>query len=898
MSGAAEPAPGAAHPPDPGDLLGTRDGWYGVPGVPRVHVRRERLLEELGRGDGPLVLVSAPAGSGKTTLVADWVSSRPVGRVAWLTLDDPATGVWPGLVDALVGLGVPLSATSPPAGTSALEPGMRHRIAATVAAEESPVTVVLDGDLPDSAEVAADLDFLLRHSGRRLRLVLLTRADPLLPLYRYRLEDAMAEIRMDDLAFTDEEAAQLLRGMDLPLSTEAVHVLTGKTRGWVTGLRFAAKMLAHRDDPEAGAAEVAGHTGNIAEYLMGEVLAAHPPELRRVLMATSIPDIVCPGLAEALAGRGASRALADLTRGNAFLEQVPGHPGCYRYHPLFRELLRAELDYADPDAVEPLQRRAAGWFADEGMLAPAVHHLVAARAWRQAAQLVVDRLAVGQLLLADRTHPLVEALRAMPAAVDDPAAHVVRATLELVDGDTGRADHLLGALDRIGAGTPTAEPVSVAVAVLRAVHARSDDDAGEAWRLAEVAERSLKAAGTGSSPAVPPEVAALVGASKGAAAMRLGRLEDARVALEHGVEAALRASTHPLVVECLGHLALIACCAGEVTHAEALAVRALAAADDAGIRPADRPAAPYVAGAWAAVEHHELRVAAEQVRSAERAGLLLGDPVPRCLLALVTSRVQEARGDRGGALARVREVAHGLGDKHRWLVDRLRVEEARLLVAGREPRAALAVVADVGRTGAEAEAALVLVQAHLRRGDAAAAETAMVDVLGRQVPPAVRVSGWLAECARQLGRGSTPRARRALATGLELAASQRLRRPFHEAPAAVQQLFLHDPRLTTQHPWLLETGALAGRAVPSPRRPAPAGAVRQPPVMVEALTGKEREVLVHLAELLTTEEIAAAMYVSVNTVRTHVRNILRKLGVNSRNGAVRAARERELLPRG
>jgi LuxR family maltose regulon positive regulatory protein len=231
-------------------------------------------------------------------------------------------------------------------------------------------------------------------------------------------------------------------------------------------------------------------------------------------------------------------------------------------------------------------------------------------------------------------------------------------------------------------------------------------------------------------------------------------------------------------------------------------------------------------------------------------------------------------------------------------VDRLRVEEARLLVAVRDPEAALTVVARVGRTGAEAEAALVLVQAHLRRGDAAAADAAMVDVLGRQAPRHVRASGWLAESARQLARGATPQARRALATGLGLAADERLRRPLHEAPAAVRQLFLHDPRLTAQHPWLLEAGGLAPQPAPSPRRPAPVGAGRPPPVMVEALTRKEREVLGHLAELLSTEEIAAAMYVSVNTVRTHVRNILRKLGVNSRNGAVRAARERELLPRG
>jgi LuxR family maltose regulon positive regulatory protein len=423
------------------------------------------------------------------------------------------------------------------------------------------------------------------------------------------------------------------------------------------------------------------------------------------------------------------------------------------------------------------------------------------------------------------------------------------------------------------------------------------DAAGEAGRLADLAERALRSVGDGSASEARPELVALVLAGKGMAATRLGRLEEARAAFEGGAGAALRASSHPLLVECLGHLALLACCGGDFGRAEAFALRALAAAEDAGIRLADRPAAPYVARAWVAVEQHDLRVAAEQARSAEHADLLLGDPVPRCLLVLVTSRLGEAQGDRAGALARVREAADGLTDEHRWLVDRLRVEEARLLVAGREPEAALAVVTGSGRTGAAAEAALVAVQAHLRRGDEAGAEAAMVDVLGRQAPPAVRVSGWLAECARQLGRGATPQARRALARGLDLAAVARLRRPLHEAPAPVRHLFLHDARLTAQHPWVFEVGGFGPPTPPSPRRPAPGSAGRPSgSVTVESLTRKEREVLGHLAELLTTEEIAAAMYVSVNTVRTHVRNILRKLGVNSRNGAVRAARERELLP--
>jgi len=211
-------------------------------------------------------------------------------------------------------------------------------------------------------------------------------------------------------------------------------------------------------------------------------------------------------------------------------------------------------------------------------------------------------------------------------------------------------------------------------------------------------------------------------------------------------------------------------------------------------------------------------------------------------------------------------------------------------VAG-EPEAALAEVEALG-PGAAAEVALVVGQAKLELGDEAGAGEALTEACGGEAPVGVQISGWLVECGRKLHGGSVPRAREALTTALQIAADMKLRRPFHEAPASLRQLLVQDQELATKHPWVFDvTAGTMPRPLPqkSSGEPAPRAAP------VETLTAKEHEVLGHLAELLTTEEIAAEMYISVNTVRTHVRNILRKFGVSRRNAAVRLAREFDLL---
>ena len=276
------------------------------------------------------------------------------------------------------------------------------------------------------------------------------------------------------------------------------------------------------------------------------------------------------------------------------------------------------------------------------------------------------------------------------------------------------------------------------------------------------------------------------------------------------------------------------------------------------------------------------------------------DPLPRAMFALVSARTRRARGDLAGARQALDEATSGAVALPAWLRDRLRVEGATLDVVDGEPARALRAVAALADSGS-AEAALVTRRARL----ATAADVADLPPITKEATLAARVDLWLVEASRRLGQGEEQAAHHALERSLRLAAPETLRRPFYEAPADIRQLLRSSGDLAAQHAWL---GRGTATRPPAPAPAAPAWDEARPgprplegglegadgPVP-EPLTPKELEVLGHLADLLTTEEIAGAMFVSVNTVRTHVRNILRKLTVSRRNEAVRKARALRII---
>ena len=340
-----------------------------VPRPRRGFVPRPRLSERLSRGaeESGLILVSAPAGFGKTTLLAEWLAAAPAAQWsrAWLSLDatdnDPArfwTYVITALRTAVPGLGAAaLSLLESP--QSSLE-----AVIATLLNElsELPADVVLvldDYHLVDGPAVQEGMAFLLEHLPPQLHLVIGTRADPALPLARLRASGRLTEIRAADLRFTPHEAAAYLNEvMGLALTAPDVAALERRTEGWIAALQLAAISIQGRDDATGFIDGFAGDDRYIVDYLIEEVLRRQPPNVRSFLLQTAFLDRLTGPLCDAVTGQEGGKAMLDaLDRGNLFLVALDDQRQWYRYHRLFADVLQTHLADEQPDAIPALHRR-------------------------------------------------------------------------------------------------------------------------------------------------------------------------------------------------------------------------------------------------------------------------------------------------------------------------------------------------------------------------------------------------------------------------------------------------------------------------------------------------------------------------------------------------------------
>ncbi|MFH8342065.1 LuxR C-terminal-related transcriptional regulator [Streptomyces sp. AM6-12] len=888
---------------------------FAIPALPVTYLRRDRLLGHLDLAPRtPLTVVGGAAGAGKTLLVADWAATRGP-RVAWLTaqMADKGTGTfWAYLLQALRLAGVSLSAeVGLPAEAGRVDEALLTRVAAELGARARPVTAVIDEyDRVTDPEIADQLEFVLRHAHTGIRLVLVTRTEPLLPLHRYRAAGAITEIRNDELAFTPEEAAGLLALHGLRLPPDEVGALLARTRGWAAGLRLSALAAQGERDPRSYLREFEADRTTIGDYLIAEVLKRQRAETQDLLLRISVLDRFCPALADALTGRAdAELILTALHRENAFVEDL-GH-SWFRLHPLFREILRAHLRARLSGLETELHRRAAGWLRRHGPLAETLEHAAAAGDWTAAAGALVGDLALGELLTGPRAEPLAAIFSALGPEPRTPATDLVRAARELSLGDLDRGlPHLRRAareLDRArstpGPGVED-DPAQLAAArlgctlldVLAARLTGSPSRAEAAARRAEELRREVP----GRLLDRHPELTALLRAHLGAARLWAGRFAQARAALtavtDHGgttpeapastrepAVTASAAATARLRAECLAHLALLDHLDGRPGRAERKALAALAA------DPAD-PCAPSGAGPATLV----LAAVATDRDELDRAEALLApqpdaadarhpvrDPVTRALHALVTARLLLARGDTEGALeaadrAVVAEEPSPWAEAHAALV------AAGAHLADGRPELAVKLLTEL--PGEDPLCLVGAAQAELA-ADRPPHALALLDRIRPQqaTAPLIAVRAALVRARLAGVEGDREARRRLVARALREARRNRLRRPFREAGPWLRPLLTTPPLRPLAEGWLLAAG------------PDGTASVAEPPPMVEELSGREHDVLVRLAEMMSTEEIAADLYVSVNTVKTHLKSAYRKLGVNRRHDAVHRARELGLL---
>jgi LuxR family transcriptional regulator, maltose regulon positive regulatory protein len=360
-----------------------------IPAVRPEHVPRPGLVDALVDRQGRiLTVIEAPAGYGKTTLLSKWAASpEEDADFAWLSLDegdnDPAR-FWSGVIDAL----------------RTIEPGFGERSLAAVGARniglvdvalplllnelaglDSRIVLVLDDyQLIREQEVRASLGFLIERLPPRLHLALGTRTEPPLPLARLRAGNQLLEIRTDRLRFAEEQAGEFLeRALGLRLDAAALRRLMERTEGWPAGLYLAGLSLRDRDDPQSFIESFAGDDRHIVDYLSSEVLADQPEELRDFLLRSSVLDSLSGPLCDAVMEADDSAArLRQLEERNLFLIPLDNTRTWYRYHRLFRELLRHELELASPGASVELNRRASEWFEAEGLASDAIAHALAA----------------------------------------------------------------------------------------------------------------------------------------------------------------------------------------------------------------------------------------------------------------------------------------------------------------------------------------------------------------------------------------------------------------------------------------------------------------------------------------------------------------------------------------
>ncbi len=849
-----------------------------------------------------MTVISAPAGSGKTSLLRAW-ADRP-GQPRRLALVQVQRGqqdtqqFWLALLDAIRRASATTGRAEPSAAAPDFNaPAMADRVLSELADAHGGVTLVID-DLHElhSPEALAQLTRLLMNLPPNVHTILTTRHDVPLRLHQLRLAGELAEIRAADLRFTERETRELLDASGIALSDSGAALLHQRTEGWAAGLRLAALSLAGNPDPERFVAEFSGSDRMVAEYLIAEMLERQPADVQDLLLRTSLLDRVNGELADLLTGRpGSEQTLLSLEDANAFVESLNPERTWFRYHHLFADLLRLELRRTLPEEVPALHRRAAGWFTLQGQVVNAIRHTQAAGDWADAARLLADHSF--SLTLDGQSQTMQALVRAFPPGADHPELALVRAMGDLAQGRLDEAAAHLAVAETYAETTPPGRQrrLQVAIASLQLALARRRGHLPGVIQQA----RFLASPVRGQSDediALGSDLRAVALMNLGTAeAWTLGRPDapDAERHLREGANLAREIGRPYLEVGCLAQLGF----ASLVLHSFAATQRrcreaiALAERHGWGAEPVIAPALIMLAGTmvWTG-EFDEGERWLQRTRQA-----LQTDTGPDITLLLhqTAGILHAGRGRHHEALEEfgtAEYLGSQLADSQalatrttRWLL----ATQARLGMTG-EARALLAALDDEQASSGEIRNALAVIC--LAEGNPVAALAAVADVLDGTAPVlgyvTVMEAHLLAGVAhRELGdqRAANEAAERALA----LAESDRLVLPFAMTGSA--GLLEALPRHQTAHAALLADilDVLHGAS------PAAKEQSSLPPA--EELSPGELRVLRYLPTNLSRPEIAGELSVSLNTVSTHLRSIYAKLQVRDRSSAVRRARELRLL---
>ena len=840
-----------------------------VPRLGHEVVHRRRLTDLIERAVGcQVTAITAPAGAGKTFALAAWANAAArTRRIAWLTLDrgdkDPAR-FWANLATALASGGA-VAAGPGQSGAVAAGPGQSNTVAAgpgqsnTVAAGpgqsgaepalpvprsrdgaddlpmsmvdavrgvSGPLTLILDNvhELTGS-DIPSELAFLIHQAPPALRLIVSGRYLPGLQLARLRVAGDVAELDAADLACTAEEADAYFAKLGLAVAPAVRTDLLRYTGGWMTGLRLAALAARRRDEPDASVATLAEEP-LVADYLRDEILDSQPAGTQMFMLRTSVAEWLTGELADGMTGQhGGARVLDKLDRENYFVERLPG--GRYRFYPVLRDLLRAELRRRFPAEVPLLYDRAARWHLAHGDTIEAVRYSAESGNWTYASHALVQA-GIGALL-PERSAELDAVLTRFPEELrtEDPAVAAALAAARLCGGDQVTAaayvDSARGALDASEQALPA---VDLWLETLRVM---GEDGHLGAWAMAEKTQATA-------ATRAEHHALGLLWFTLGVTELGRGDLHEARRALGYA-DRQLAAGLDGLRARVCGWQALVEALHGDLCEADRIA-------------------------------------------HAERAGLA-ADPAATCLARLAAAQVAIERDEPHLAGQLLDEAG---ADAVRWLPCE---PDAGAIRARLRVRADGAARAD-GTAGEETATLPGQARRLLAEGDPAAAAAVAVRCLDGVPTQRERTAALLVAALARRRLGAPAEAADLLEQALTIAGPHGAYRPFLDMGAALHSaIAVLIPPTSPAAPFAARVLERLVARVPEtePSRQA------QPAL----LSASELAVLRLLPTHLTNQEIAEALFLSVNTVKTHLRSIYHKLGAASRREAIAGGRRLQLL---
>lgn len=936
-------------------LLATK---LNIPRWRKKLVSRQRLVEKINEGmGGKLTLISAPAGFGKTTLLSEWAADCCL-PVAWLTLDEEDDNPKRFMeyfvaalqtIDPMIGAGDQAEMQSLMAPTAEIYlTNLINEIASSSKLKGGFVMVLDDYNEIQSPSIHSALAFIIEHQSERMHLAITTRVDPPLPIARLRAGGGMAELRQDDLRFTQDEAAIFLNQvMGLGLRADDISELTSRTEGWVVGLQLAALSMYGREaDYSSFIRSFSGGDRYVLDYLVDEVLDRQPEGVQEFLLRTCILGRMCGSLCDVvltpdffkalnkseLAGdspefTSSQNVLEYLERSNLFLVALDARREWYRYHSLFGEFLCNRLEQNSPGAVPEYHLRAAGWFEQNGFAADAIRHVLAAQDFERAA-LLIERMAESTIKRSEFS-AFLKWIQALPEKVTykHPTLCAYYAWALLLSG---------GSFSEVETWLEEAEKepgiASGRAAALRAMVSVFKGDLRGASKFSHRVVDQL--------PERDVFLRGVVAWNNGLAQIWGGEIEQGMRSMEAAAEIGQNSGNLLITVVALSHLAEINMLLGRLNEAESLFLRALELGIDEAGQPLPIAGMAFIGYGDLSRERNKLGVATRHIELglelSERWGKIGALDGYICM-----ARLKAAQGDLNGAYAEMQN-AQRLAQKFDatemddvmvaayqtriWVSDgNLRDAEGWAERCGFSLHKILDDYPPLDEEGSFLDIYLrtfeYLTLTHLLIAQKQLEEGITILEAIRQTAGDRGLKGFWIEAQALLAavlwtRGESLKAYEILEEALGLAAVQGYLHVFinagepmrsllegYKMRVAGQQIENHDEdtaRLLAYADKLLDAFEGYARPIKSSLSVIVDPAIQEPEVqrqsgLIEPLSAREFEVLALVAEGCTNQEIANRLFVALSTVKSHLNHVYRKLGVSKRTQAVAKGRDFNLI---